>query len=243
MEKRRQSEVIKERAVRHNRLMKLIKSYTRSEEETRKLERIKMNTMMEINIRYLRSEHNRHYRFPKRTDPDDDDEDDDPADDPLARRENITYDLMTQNHLSPARALSHKVLSLDSSRKVTSLEIERTHWQRDRILRLNLKGKQHSSKAISRKNSLSDKRREGSRLKLPELKTEKGRENLKTEPKAEEEREIQSVIGKKLATESSESTGKMRGVEKYLRTIEGRQKENELKSNFKRKLFLPDKVS
>jgi len=25
-----------------------------------------MNTMMEINIRYLRSEHNRYYKFPKK---------------------------------------------------------------------------------------------------------------------------------------------------------------------------------
>lgn len=46
--------------------MKMIKSYSPSEEEVKKLERIKINTMMEINIRYLRSEHNRYYKFPKK---------------------------------------------------------------------------------------------------------------------------------------------------------------------------------
>lgn len=44
--------------------MKLIKSYNPTDEELKKLERIKINTMMEINIRYLRSEHNRYYKFP-----------------------------------------------------------------------------------------------------------------------------------------------------------------------------------
>lgn len=45
--------------------MKMIKNYSRSEEETRRLDRIKNNTVMEINLRYLKSEHNRYYRFPK----------------------------------------------------------------------------------------------------------------------------------------------------------------------------------
>lgn len=58
---RRQSEIIKDRILRHNRLMKLIKGYTRTQEEIKKLDRIKVNTMMEINLRYLRSESNRYY--------------------------------------------------------------------------------------------------------------------------------------------------------------------------------------
>lgn len=49
---------------RHNRLMKMINNYSRTPEENRKLEKIKSNTMMEINLRYIRSDHNRHYRFP-----------------------------------------------------------------------------------------------------------------------------------------------------------------------------------
>lgn len=64
MDSYRHSQELKERAHRHNRLMKMIHNYTRTAEENRKLEKIKANTMMEINIRYLRSEHNRHYRFP-----------------------------------------------------------------------------------------------------------------------------------------------------------------------------------
>lgn len=44
--------------------MKMIYGYSRTAEENRKLEKIKSNTMMEINLRYLRSDHNRHYRFP-----------------------------------------------------------------------------------------------------------------------------------------------------------------------------------
>jgi hypothetical protein len=44
--------------------MKMIHNYNRTSEESKKLEKIKANTMMEINIRYLRCEHNRHYRFP-----------------------------------------------------------------------------------------------------------------------------------------------------------------------------------
>ena len=59
------SEVLKEREERHRRLMKLIKNFKRSSEETDRLERIKVNTVMEINLRFLRSEHNRYYRFPK----------------------------------------------------------------------------------------------------------------------------------------------------------------------------------
>lgn len=45
--------------------MKMIKNYKRLPEEVQKLEKIKNNTMMEINLRYIRSEHNRKYRFPK----------------------------------------------------------------------------------------------------------------------------------------------------------------------------------
>lgn len=74
MDSRKYSEVNRERIVRHNRLMKLIKGYARTEEETKKLERIKVNTMMEINIRYLRSDHNRYYKFPKMQDSDSSDQ-------------------------------------------------------------------------------------------------------------------------------------------------------------------------
>lgn len=53
----------------------------------------------------------------------------------------------------------------------------------------------------------------GSRLRLPELKIERYREKLKTESRAqEEEPEIQSVISKKLITETSENRKKNYGV-------------------------------
>jgi len=83
------------------------------------------------------------------------------------------YDLKSQNQLSPTKSLSKKILSLDNSRRVASLEIERNGWQRERILRLNIKGKNEEySKNLTRKNSLMVKmRKDGSRLRLPELKT------------------------------------------------------------------------
>lgn len=64
--------------------MKMIHGYSRTTDENRKLEKIKSNTMMEINLRYLRSEHNRHYRFPLRetteaTSSDEEDSMDDPS--------------------------------------------------------------------------------------------------------------------------------------------------------------------
>lgn len=74
MESGRHSEVVRERAQRHNRLLKYIRNYALTPAEARKLERIKANTMMEINIRYLRCEQNRQYKFPKgpQTDSDED---------------------------------------------------------------------------------------------------------------------------------------------------------------------------
>lgn len=52
--------------------MRLIKNYRRNEEESNRLERIKDNTVLEINLRYLRSEHNKYYVFPKNLDDGDD---------------------------------------------------------------------------------------------------------------------------------------------------------------------------
>jgi hypothetical protein len=52
--------------------------------------------MMEINIRYMRCDHNRHYKFPKNKD-EEDSEDEREIVTPLARRENFSYDLRLQN--------------------------------------------------------------------------------------------------------------------------------------------------
>lgn len=43
----------------------MIKNFKRNSEEISKLDRIKDNTVLEINLRFLRSEHNKHYIFPK----------------------------------------------------------------------------------------------------------------------------------------------------------------------------------
>lgn len=103
--------------------MKLIKSYHPSDDEVKKLERIKMNTMMEINIRYLRSEHNRYYKFPKKINENDTDSEEERYDSLLDKKENIIYDLRTQNELLPSKSVSQKILSLDNSRKVASLDV------------------------------------------------------------------------------------------------------------------------
>lgn len=74
----------------------MIKNYKRTPEETRRLEKIKDNTVLEINIRHLRSEHNRHFRFPKERGSSDE-EDCEPQDNPFFSRETKMYDLKAQN--------------------------------------------------------------------------------------------------------------------------------------------------
>ncbi len=56
----------------------------------------------------------------------------------------------------------------------------------------------------------------------------------------EDENDLHEVVGKKLVTEMSDSPVKLRGVEKYLKRIE--EKQNENKSNFRKRVFLPDRV-
>lgn len=148
---------------------------------------------MEINIRYLRSEHNRYYKFPKADSTDSEDGHQ------QGRKEDTIYDLHSQNEVIRGRSVSSKVLSLDNSRKLVSLDVERNQWQKERLVRLNAKSKEHLSLKRSRKNSVGDKirREESSKLfRLPELK----RENLKTESKYGDSQELQSVIGHKMAT-------------------------------------------
>ena len=53
--------------------------------------------MMEINIRYMRSDHNRYYRFPKSKVENDSDSEEESRESSLAKKENIFYDLRTQN--------------------------------------------------------------------------------------------------------------------------------------------------
>jgi hypothetical protein len=62
--------------------------------------------------------------------------------------------------------------------------------------------KQLSSKKLSRKNSISERvKKDGIKLRLPELRAEKAKEYLKTEGRYnEEENDLQEVIGKKLVT-------------------------------------------
>lgn len=78
---------------------------------------------MEINIRYMRSDHNRYYRFPKNTGEYDSDSEEESKESYLGKKENIFYDLRTQNELPPSRTLSQKILSLDNTRRVASLEV------------------------------------------------------------------------------------------------------------------------
>lgn len=107
----------------------MINNYSRTNEENRKLEKIKSNTMMEINLRYLRSDHNRHYRFPL-SEIESEVEEDNTFDPFLAKKELIIYDLHSQNSLQASKSPSKKTLSLESSRRVVSLELERDSWQR-----------------------------------------------------------------------------------------------------------------
>jgi hypothetical protein len=58
----------------------------------------------------------------------------------------------------------------------------------------------------------------------------------------EDENDLHEVIGKKLITEASDSPVKLKGVEKYLKRMEEKQKDNELKSNFRKRVILPDKI-
>lgn len=80
------------------------------------------------------------------------------------------YDLKSQNELMKVKSISNKVLSLDNSRKILSLDMDRNQWQRERLLRLNAKSKQNLSLKRLRKNSLSERyRKEESKFKLPEI--------------------------------------------------------------------------
>lgn len=91
--------------------MKMINNYSRTAEESKKLDKIKSNTMMEINIRYLRCEHNRKYRFPLNQE--DSEEEEELNYDPfLPKKENVIYDLNSQNSVKPSRSPSKKTLSL-----------------------------------------------------------------------------------------------------------------------------------
>lgn len=84
MQNKKLSDTIKDRIHRHHQLIKLIQNYTRTTEENKKLERIKNNTHMEINIRYLKSQHNRYYKFPKNNEGESEDEGS--AEEPLAKK-------------------------------------------------------------------------------------------------------------------------------------------------------------
>ena len=74
----------------------------------RKLEKIKDNTVLEINLRHLRSEHNRTYKFPK-DDQSSDDEENVPTDNPFLSQQTKMYDLRTQNEIQEPkeRNISH----------------------------------------------------------------------------------------------------------------------------------------
>lgn len=61
------------------------------------LEKIKNNTVMEINLRFLRSEHNRYYKFPKDNEDSDDQEQNLEISNPFTLKQNILYDLRAQN--------------------------------------------------------------------------------------------------------------------------------------------------
>lgn len=133
----------------------MIHNYSRTAEETSKLEKIKSNTMMEINIRYIRCEPNRQYKFPFREE-ESEDEQEIKYDPFLAKKELNIYDLHSQNSIRPSRSPSKKTISLENSRRVISLEVERGHGPRERLLRLDLKSKHNlSNKNLTRKSSFS----------------------------------------------------------------------------------------
>ena len=73
---------------------------------------------MEINLRFLRSEHNRHYRFPKLSLSDSDEEE---PYTPFQNKEPITYDLRTQNEVAKKSAKKN-LLSLENTRRIKSLD-------------------------------------------------------------------------------------------------------------------------
>ena len=49
----------REREKKHKHIMTLIRNYKRTPEEIKNLDKVKTNTTMEINLRYLKSSHNR----------------------------------------------------------------------------------------------------------------------------------------------------------------------------------------
>ena len=53
--------------------------------------------MMQINIRYLRSDHNRYYKFPKKEMEESSDDELQIYDPVIDKKENIIYDLRSQN--------------------------------------------------------------------------------------------------------------------------------------------------
>lgn len=110
--------------------MKMIKNYKKTNEEVQKLERIKDNTVLEINLRFLRSEHNKAYTFPKfDTDSDIDEKDVNP----FASKNNQLYDLHTQNEILKDLTL-YKLQ--ESSKRVKSLDREKNEIESERIGRL-----------------------------------------------------------------------------------------------------------
>ena len=54
----------------------MIKEFRRSSEDLGKLDKIKKNTEMEINLRYLKSETNKKYKFPRNYNPESDSDED-----------------------------------------------------------------------------------------------------------------------------------------------------------------------
>ena len=110
-------EIIKEREDRHRRLLKMIKNFKRTPDDVRKLERIKDNTVLEINIRHLRSEHNRTFKFPKSSE-DSESEDPQPDHNPFFSREAKLYDLRAQNEVTQPKIIK---IDIETSRRVKSL--------------------------------------------------------------------------------------------------------------------------
>lgn len=75
---------------------------------------------MEINIRYLRCDHNRHYKFPF-TQSNSDEEDNTFNDPYINKKELILYNLHSQNIASFSTSPEKRQISLSSSRKIISL--------------------------------------------------------------------------------------------------------------------------
>ena len=49
------SVIQRERSIKHHKLLRYIENYKRTPDEIRKLDKIKANTVMEINLRFVRS--------------------------------------------------------------------------------------------------------------------------------------------------------------------------------------------